>query len=122
MRCHECARGLVDEAAVGHCRFCLVGLCKDHLVSSFRPAVVPQYTCEHHPDLHYADRPNEQAGSGLRARLSEPSVMANVTGRIRRWLGERPFRQIGPAERGRAASKATNVAQIETHLPNRSQW
>jgi hypothetical protein len=36
MRCHECARGMIEEVAVGQCSFCLVGLCKNHLVDSFR--------------------------------------------------------------------------------------
>ena len=50
MICHECARDGLTAAAIGHCRFCLVGLCKDHLVASFRGATVPQYGCEHHPE------------------------------------------------------------------------
>ncbi len=36
MICHECAREGLTAAAIGHCRFCFVGLCKDHLVASFR--------------------------------------------------------------------------------------
>ena len=50
MICHECARDGLTAAAIGHCRFCLVGLCKDHLVASFHGATVPQYGCPHHPE------------------------------------------------------------------------
>lgn len=50
MNCHECARVGRDVAAVSGCRFCKVGLCKDHLVASFQSATVPQYGCEHHPE------------------------------------------------------------------------
>lgn len=53
MTCHECAREGGTTAAVGHCRFCLVGLCKDHLVASFRGRTVPQYGCDHHPELAF---------------------------------------------------------------------
>jgi hypothetical protein len=36
MNCHECAHDGIDRPAVGLCRFCYVGLCKDHLVSTPR--------------------------------------------------------------------------------------
>ena len=54
MICHECARGSLDTPGLGQCRFCLVSLCKAHLVESFRPGDVPQYACDHH-----AERPFE---------------------------------------------------------------
>ena len=50
MLCHECARDGTSRPAVAHCRFCLVGLCKQHLVESFRSELVPQYACHHHPE------------------------------------------------------------------------
>ena len=51
MICHECAREGLTTAAISHCRFCFVGLCKDHLVASFHRDTVPQYGCDHHPEL-----------------------------------------------------------------------
>jgi hypothetical protein len=50
MTCHECARRSLATPAVGQCRFCCVGLCKDHLVESLRSDVVPQYACRHRPE------------------------------------------------------------------------
>ncbi len=54
MICHECAREGLTTAAVSHCRFCFVGLCKDHLVASFHGDTVPQYGCDHHPERVFA--------------------------------------------------------------------
>ena len=62
MLCHECARSRAEASAVGQCRFCSVGLCKDHLVASFRSGVAPQYWCEHHPELPFADFRGPKAG------------------------------------------------------------
>jgi len=59
MNCHECARDGLMTAAISHCRFCLVGLCKDHLVASFHGETIPQYGCEHHPELAFTPRPRE---------------------------------------------------------------
>ena len=56
MICHECAREGRESAAVGECRFCHVGLCKEHEVTSLRGAPVPQYGCEHHPERPFAAR------------------------------------------------------------------
>jgi hypothetical protein len=43
------------KAAVALCKFCSVGLCKEHLMELYRrPVTVPQYTCHHDP----AGRPN----------------------------------------------------------------
>jgi hypothetical protein len=89
MRCHECARGMIEEVAVGQCRFCLVGLCKNHLVDSFRGAVVPRYACEHRPELAYADRPDQRGGSGTRV-LASSAAASRIPGRFRHWLGDRP--------------------------------
>ena len=47
MNCHECAMDGVQGPAVAICRFCMVGLCKQHLVESFRGGPVPQYNCRH---------------------------------------------------------------------------
>jgi hypothetical protein len=95
MRCHECARGLVEEVAIGQCRFCLVGLCKDHLVDSFRGAVVPCYGCEHRPELAYADRPDPHGGRGTRV-LASPAGASPATGRFRHFWGPRPPLQNEP--------------------------
>lgn len=63
MNCHECARDGLDVPAVSECRFCFVGLCKDHLVASLHGQPVPQYGCAHHPERapspsrHVAGRP-----------------------------------------------------------------
>jgi hypothetical protein len=54
MNCHECARVGIERPAVGVCRFCSVGLCKEHIVASFRSTVMPQYSCEHRPDREFA--------------------------------------------------------------------
>ena len=54
MICHECAREGLTAAAVSHCRFCFVGLCKDHLVAAFHGETVPQYGCDHHPERAFA--------------------------------------------------------------------
>ncbi len=50
MDCHECARAGTERIAVATCRFCSVGLCKDHLVEAFHSRTIPQYGCEHHPE------------------------------------------------------------------------
>jgi hypothetical protein len=88
MRCHECARGMIREVAVGQCRFCLVGLCKNHLVDSFRGAVVPRYACEHRPELAYADHPDPHEGRGSRV-VASPAGASRITGPVRRWWADR---------------------------------
>ena len=50
MNCHECARTGADQVAVSICRFCSVGLCKEHLVAAFHARTIPQYGCDHHPE------------------------------------------------------------------------
>jgi hypothetical protein len=80
MICHECARRSIEAPGVGLCRYCLVSLCKDHLVESLRSRVVPQYTCDHRPECAFEsadsrgisiplDRP---AGLMLRGPLRQP--------------------------------------------------
>ena len=49
MNCHECTIDGVEAPAVAICRFCMVGLCKHHLVESFRGTTIPQYSCNHRP-------------------------------------------------------------------------
>jgi len=68
--CHECARQSIATPDLGQCRFCLVGLCKDHLVEAFRSDVVPQYACNHRPDLPFDGQPSQKVGR--RARVSRP--------------------------------------------------
>ena len=41
MLCDECARDGTGQPAVAYCRFCLVGLCKRHLVESFHSGLAP---------------------------------------------------------------------------------
>ena len=69
MFCHECARNGAEALCVGHCRFCSVGLCKDHLVASFRSGVVPQYGCDHRPELPFADLRGPKVGRSVRSAL-----------------------------------------------------
>jgi hypothetical protein len=59
MTCHECARERLTAATIGQCRFCFDGLCKDHLVASFRGMTIPQYGCEHHPERAFEAHPRE---------------------------------------------------------------
>jgi len=64
MLCHECLMAGGREPAVGLCRFCLVGLCKPHLVELFRLAPsAPQYACRHTPSEPATRR--EHATSGV---------------------------------------------------------
>ena len=65
MLCHECGIAGVERTAVGLCRFCLVGLCKEHLVDAYHPALFPQYACSHHPG-----RPRRAASEPAAARLA----------------------------------------------------
>jgi len=62
MMCHECARGSIETPCLGQCRFCLVSLCKDHLVDALRPGVVPSYACGHRPELPFGRRPSRKVG------------------------------------------------------------
>ena len=71
MMCHECARRSVATPGLGQCRFSLVGLCKDHLVEALRSDVVPQYACNHRPDLPFDSQPSQKVGR--RARMSRPT-------------------------------------------------
>ena len=50
MDCHECAQVEVDRPAVATCRYGSIGLCKEHLVETYRSPMVPLYTCLHHPE------------------------------------------------------------------------
>jgi hypothetical protein len=50
MLCHECALAGTPRPAVGLCRFCLVAVCKAHLLEIFaRATTMPQDTCHHLP-------------------------------------------------------------------------
>ena len=60
MNCHECARVGVERPALGLCRFCMVALCKEHVVASYQSAVVPQYRCEHRPERAFGATALEQ--------------------------------------------------------------
>lgn len=72
MLCHECARRSIEAPAIGLCRFCLVGLCKEDLIAAFRSAAVPQYGCDHHPERPFADP--DRAPGGSRRRLKLPKL------------------------------------------------
>jgi hypothetical protein len=69
--CHECARQSMTTPGVGQCRFCLVSLCKDHLVESLQSDVVPRYACEHRPDLPFDRQPSQKVGRP--SRVHRPS-------------------------------------------------
>jgi hypothetical protein len=64
--CHECARRSIVTPALGQCRFCLVSLCKDHLVEAFQSDVVPRYGCNHRPDLPFDGQPSQKVGRPAR--------------------------------------------------------
>ena len=66
MMCHECARGSTEVPGLGQCRFCLVSLCKDHLVGSGQSAAVPQYGCEHHPERPFTSEESREVGRPVR--------------------------------------------------------
>ena len=68
MLCHECAREDGQEPAVAACRFCLIGLCKCHLVATFATVLGAQYACDHHPE-----RPFPRA-----SRAEQRPLVANV--------------------------------------------
>lgn len=59
MVCHECLMsGRAAEWATALCKFCLVALCKTHLVELYRdPPTVPQYSCRHRPSLAPGGKP-----------------------------------------------------------------
>jgi len=65
MNCHECARASIERPAVGLCRFCMVGLCKAHVVASFHSDVMPQYGCKHEPDREVAPARQAERFSSL---------------------------------------------------------
>lgn len=50
MTCHECSRDGTQCPAVAVCKYCCVGLCKAHLMESYRQRPSPQYACNHQPD------------------------------------------------------------------------
>jgi hypothetical protein len=53
MLCHECAMAGEERLAVALCKFCYVGLCKEHLMALYQePATVPQFSCRHNPAGH----------------------------------------------------------------------
>jgi hypothetical protein len=60
--CHECARRSIATLGLGLCRFCLVSLCKDHLVESLQSDVVPHYACDHRPELPFDSQPSKKIG------------------------------------------------------------
>ena len=64
MNCHECAMEGLETPAVAICRFCMVGLCKRHLVESFRTATAPQYACSHSPGAAARVAPVTRATAG----------------------------------------------------------
>lgn len=68
MMCHECAMVGEERPAVALCKFCYVGLCKEHLMALYHePRTVPQYSCRHDP----AGRPNRPifAEAGVREEV-----------------------------------------------------
>ncbi len=50
MLCHECLMNGKARSAVALCKFCFVGLCKQHMIELYTQQVtVPQYSCRHNP-------------------------------------------------------------------------
>lgn len=88
MHCHECARGMIEEVAVGHCRFCLVGLCKNHLVDSFRGPSSHAVHASTVPSWRMQIAQISMAEAAL--VLASPAVASRIPGRFRHWLGDRP--------------------------------
>jgi hypothetical protein len=73
MLCHECLILGEERPAVALCKFCQVGLCKQHLVALYRePATVPQYSCQHNP----AGLPGR--GIEVKTAFRENEVIASV--------------------------------------------
>ncbi len=58
MLCHECSGKGLETPAVALCRFCLIALCKAHLVALYQhPATVPQLHCSHTPARAFTAQP-----------------------------------------------------------------
>ncbi len=80
MICHECARQSIQAPAVGQCRFCLVGLCKEHLVEAYRSRVIPQYACDHGPERAFHDGHRSEIGHPR--EIERPARAALVPRRV----------------------------------------
>ena len=76
--CHECARQSVVMPGLGQCRFCLVSLCKVHLVESLKSDVVPRYACDHRPDLPFDRQPSQRVGRPERLPRATRAVRASA--------------------------------------------
>jgi hypothetical protein len=74
--CHECARQSIATPGLGQCRFCLVSLCKDHLVESLQSDVVPRYACDHRPELPFDREPTQKVGRPSRVRRPTRALRA----------------------------------------------
>ena len=86
MLCHECLMSGKSEEAVGLCKFCLVGLCKEHLTALYNnPATVPQYGCRHNP----TGRPSRPLQVGTKSHKQMVHEEFNVE--------EKGMRQTEPA-------------------------
>jgi Uncharacterized protein conserved in archaea (DUF2180) len=77
MLCHECLMNGKVRQAVGVCKFCYVGLCKEHLMALYsQPPTVPQYSCRHDP-AGRPIRPLENAAAYERMLHKEFNVEAD---------------------------------------------
>ncbi len=68
MLCHECLMNGKAQEAVAVCKFCFVGLCKEHLMLLYSdPPTMPQFACRHNP----AGRPSRplEVGAASRERM-----------------------------------------------------
>jgi hypothetical protein len=81
MQCHECARSGVIAAALGLCRFCFAGLCKDHLVAAVRTATVPAYGCDHRPGTAFT---SDHPAGGRRSPARQPRAAMPLTHAVTR--------------------------------------
>jgi hypothetical protein len=76
MICHECAAAAAEQPAVALCRFCLVALCKPHLVELYRDAhTFPQFACRHQParpfEVDQSGQPGHRAPTPQLARSAQ---------------------------------------------------
>ena len=76
--CHECARQSVVTPGLGQCRFCLVSLCKVHLVESLQSDAVPRYACSHRPDLPFDRQPSQRVGRPERLPRATRALRASA--------------------------------------------
>ena len=66
------------NTAIGLCRFCLVGVCKAHLVAAFKDPPIPQYGCDHRQSDPLARRGGAHRESGSGTERSMKAWLARL--------------------------------------------